>query len=132
MVMATSQLVNYAVVSRPFAWCQTFDTYKAQSLRNAVRSSSGLRWLHLACVDLANNAPSSSIRQSECKDEDDDKPSSYTHSSVHAVRSIQAANDKHAKCQAGTTKYGGSSATPAVGIEEGRDRDGEHEDCRNA
>ena len=105
------------------------DTHKTESLRDAVRSSPSLCRLHLARVDLADDAPSGRIRKCECKDEHNDKPSAYTDVGVHAVGGIQASDDKHAECQTDAAENDRCPATPAIGVKEGGNGDGKHQNC---
>ena len=83
--MATSQLVNYIAVSAYFMSIGISVTHKAKSLRNAVGSSSGLRWLHFTGVNLADDAPCGGIRERKGKDEHDDEPSACSTIGANAI-----------------------------------------------
>ncbi len=70
-------------------------TYKIQTLCNTICRSSCLDWLDFAGVNLTNNPPCCTVRESEDEDEQYDEPSARPRVRVDTIRCVETAYDKH-------------------------------------
>ena len=70
-------------------------TYKAQTLRNTTCCSSRLNRLDFAGVNLADNAPGCTIRQSEDENEEYDEPPASSIVCMDIICCVETAYDEH-------------------------------------
>lgn len=126
--MATNQFVNWrskSVFSVRFVELSG-STYETKPLSNAVGRRPRMTRLYLAGVDLADNAPGSTIREAEGEDTDDDDPSGSA-LRVYYIRGVHDAHEKHEAGKNDAAIDSRGAPTPFVRKEQSRNGDGEHE-----